>query len=104
MAVDIWWLGGPVTFWRDGRLVSIPVGAEPEYGYDRIEMDGEEAPRATPPRPEAVVAWIDTSETVRFHVVPAGGKPPSWPGKRLLAHAPGPINVPPGHQIIFSPE
>lgn len=104
MAIDIWWLGGPVTVWRDGRLVSIPVGTEPEYGYDRLEMEDGEPVIAVSPNPQAVIAWVDTDTTVRFHVVPVGRDAPDWPGKRLFAHAPGPINVPPGMQVVFSPE
>lgn len=103
MAVDIWWHDGPAIGWWDGRMVDMPVLNEPEYGYSRVELDGDNL-TAAPPRAEAIIAYADADETCRYHVVPVGSQPPDWPGKRLLAHCREPIHVPGGYHILFSPE
>lgn len=104
MRVDIWWHTGPLIEYRDGNLVNIPVLAEPEHSYLRIDLEEGETRSAVPPLPEYRIAWCDPHVTVRYHVIPVGGQVPDYPGKRIFAHAREPIHVPAGMQVVFSPE
>lgn len=103
MTINIWWHTGAAFEAQAGQEHPMPVLAEPERGFTRIESEYDCTNLAVPPLAQDMVAYADSAETVRYHVVRAGGSKPAWPGKRLRADMPEPIHVPNGMVIVFSP-